>query len=71
MTEYAMYKGDEILYIGTLEEIAEKHGVRRETVYYYTTKSYKKKIAELYRDWETLGIVTGKQNFIEIGRAHV
>jgi len=58
MTEYAMYKGDEILYIGTLEEIAEKHGVRRETVYYYTTESYQRKIAKRKK----------AENFIEVFR---
>ena len=58
MTEYAMYKGDEILYIGTLEEIAEKHGVKKQTIYHYTTDAYKKKIAKRNK----------AENFIEVFR---
>ena len=44
MTEYALYKGDELLHIGTAEEIAEKQGVKRETVTFYATNSYKERL---------------------------
>lgn len=44
MKEYALYKGDEILAIGTLEEIAASIDVAVETVKFYGTPSYKKRI---------------------------
>lgn len=42
---YAIYKGDEFLYMGTAEECAKKFNVKRKTVYYWNTKAYKKRIA--------------------------
>ena len=42
--EYALYKGEELLSIGTMEEIAIEVGVEVGTVYFYGTKSYKKRI---------------------------
>lgn len=44
MKEYALYKGDEILQIGTISEIAEKQKVKEKTVEFYKTKSYEKRI---------------------------
>lgn len=46
MNEYALYKGDDLLYIGTAREISEAHGVQLKTVYYYQTPAYKRKIAK-------------------------
>ncbi|MFS8631298.1 MAG: hypothetical protein LOD92_09120 [Bacillales bacterium] len=43
-TEYAMYKGDELLCIGTLDEIAQERGIKKQTAYYYTTNAYKRKL---------------------------
>ena len=43
MQEYALYKGDELLGIGTLEELAEKRGVQKETIYYYSMPAYQRK----------------------------
>ena len=42
--EYAMYKGDELLCIGTLDEIAQERGIKKRTAYYYTTNAYKRKL---------------------------
>ena len=53
MKEYAMYKGDELLYIGTHRELAEQHGVSPRTITYYKTPSYKKRSA-------------GKENYLSI-----
>lgn len=52
--EYALYKGDEILAIGTIKEIAKETGVKVDTVKYYLTPSYLERIkarkkAENYR----------------------
>lgn len=44
MTEYAVYKGDELIVIGTAEECAKQLNVKPETIYYYTTDAYKRKL---------------------------
>ena len=44
MKEYALYKGEQILAIGTLEEIAASIGVAVETVKFYGMPSYLKRI---------------------------
>ena len=41
--EYALYKGEELLTIGTLDEIAKELGVKKRTVSYYGTKSHNKR----------------------------
>ncbi len=41
---YALYRGDELLDIGTLDEIAERRGVKPETIYFYSTPSYQRRI---------------------------
>ena len=44
MKEYALYKGDELLAIGTISEIAEKMGVKRDTISFYKTPAYRKRL---------------------------
>ena len=44
MKEYALYKGDELLSIGTIQEIAKEQNVKEKTVEFYKTKSYEKRI---------------------------
>jgi len=44
--EYVMYKGDDLLHIGTLDELAEIRGVKRETIYFYTMPTYHRRIAK-------------------------
>ena len=44
MEEYALYKGEDILDIGTIGEIAEKTGVKKDTVNFYRTQAYKKRL---------------------------
>ncbi|WP_200881771.1 hypothetical protein [Listeria ivanovii] len=46
MTEYAMYKGDDLLIIGTLTELAEFKNVTRDTILFYMSNSYKKRVGE-------------------------
>lgn len=43
MKVYALYKGEECLGIGTLKELAEQLKVKYETMYFYTTPTYKKR----------------------------
>lgn len=44
--EYAFYKGDELLCIGTIAEIAEHQNANPETIKYYGYPSYKKRIVD-------------------------
>lgn len=44
MKEYALYKGEDILSIGTINEIAKEMGVQQETIRYYFTNAYKRKL---------------------------
>ena len=43
---FAMYKGEQCLAIGTLDEIAEELGVKIDTVRWYLTDTAKKKISK-------------------------
>ncbi len=42
--EYALYKGEQILAIGTIPYIARTLGVKRETVKYYRTQAYQNRL---------------------------
>ena len=35
--DIALYRGDELIDNGTIKEIAERRGVRKDTIYWYTT----------------------------------
>lgn len=41
--EYALYKGDKLVMIGTIDEIAQAEGIKRKTVFYYQTPAYLKR----------------------------
>lgn len=43
MSEYALYKGDTLIAIGTVREIAEQTGLSVHTIRYYGTPSYRKR----------------------------
>ena len=40
---YALYRGDEYICDGTIEEVAKKQGVKVETIYFYKSPTYKKR----------------------------
>lgn len=44
--DYAVYKGDELLIIGTAEECAKEINVRPATIRWLTTPSVQKRLAE-------------------------
>jgi hypothetical protein len=44
--EYAVYKGDDLICIGTANECANRLGVLPETIRYYLTPTYQRKIAK-------------------------
>ncbi|HFU3700082.1 TPA: hypothetical protein ACGOZJ_002151 [Streptococcus suis] len=44
--EYALYKGDELLAIGTAMELAERFGVKVSTIHFYKSPVYIKRTNE-------------------------
>ncbi len=58
MSDYAMYKGDELLHIGTIEEIAKAHGVLQQTIRFYTTPAYRRRVSKREK----------AENYIEVFR---
>lgn len=42
--EYALYKGEKILSIGTIKEIAKELNVLPETIHFYQTPTYMKRL---------------------------
>lgn len=41
---YALYKGEEVLGIGTLPQLASKFNLKIQTLQYYGTNAYKRKL---------------------------
>lgn len=41
-----LYLGDEVVDIGTARELAERRGVRPETIRFYSMESYKKRVTD-------------------------
>ncbi len=44
--EYALYKGDDLMIIGTIDEIANALNIKMESVRFYKTPTYKKRTTE-------------------------
>lgn len=42
--EYALYKGDKFIDIGTADELAKKRNVSKRMIYYLSTPTYKRKL---------------------------
>ncbi|MCK3935693.1 hypothetical protein HCC45_05025 [Streptococcus suis] len=47
--EYALYKGDKLLAIGTAKELAERFGVKVSTIHFYKSPTYQ---ANQQKEWE-------------------
>lgn len=47
--EYVVYKGESFVFIGTIQECAQHMSVLPETVRYYTTPAYQRKLAKRKR----------------------
>ena len=43
---YALYKGDKFIDLGTKEYLANLLGVKRYTIYFYSTPTYKKRVMD-------------------------
>ena len=46
MNEVAIYKGENLLCIGTVEDCAAELNIKRDTVLYYGTPSYEKRASK-------------------------
>ena len=44
--EYALYRGEDLLCVGTIKEIAKKLNILPDTVKYYGTNAYKRKLSK-------------------------
>jgi len=44
LKEYALYKGEDLLCMGTIKEISTIQEVKQSTIMFYQTKSYKKRL---------------------------
>ena len=42
--EYAVYRGDTLVAVGTSKEVAEQMGIKQKTLWWYTTPAYKKRV---------------------------
>ena len=47
MKIYAIYKGDKFLFVGNVRECARYFNVRKETIYFLNSPSYKKRVSRL------------------------
>lgn len=41
---YVLYQGDEVVDIGTADELAKRRDVKPSTIYHYSTQAYRKRI---------------------------
>lgn len=42
--EYALYHGDTFITCGTINEIIKETGLKKSTLYFYTSEKYKKRL---------------------------
>lgn len=47
--EYALYRGEELLAVGTVKELAEMRGVSEKTIYFCASPSYLKRVGDSTR----------------------
>lgn len=43
---YALYKGDELLDVGTLEYLSKKFNIKKRTLLFYQSLAYRKRTSE-------------------------
>lgn len=46
LSEYALYKGDQLVSVGTVREIAKERGVLEKTIRFYQSGTYKRRFKE-------------------------
>lgn len=66
--EYALYKGDQFIMIGTLQNIADELNVTRRGLYYYLSPFYAKKLANMKSTSKAIVIVDAEDDYdLEVG----
>ena len=55
--DYAVYKGEDLLCIGTVDECAEHMGVKPDTIKWYTYPTYKKRVEKRKRAKNYIAVV--------------
>ena len=60
--EYALYKGDKLLAIGTCREIAIEMGIKESTVYFYSMPSNKKRASKRVNNRRTLILLEDEED---------
>ena len=48
--EYALYKGDELLGVGTVEELSKELGIKKSTLHFYASPAYDNRLKELRKE---------------------
>lgn len=44
--DYALYRGEELVMVGTLDEISQKQGIKKKLLQFYKTPSYRARITD-------------------------
>ena len=57
MTEYAIYKGENLLEIGTERQLAIELGVKIETIKFYRSPAYARRLAERKKRGENCRVI--------------
>lgn len=57
MTEYAIYKGENLLAIGTERQLAIELGVKIETIKFYRSPAYAKRLAKRKKRGENCRVI--------------
>lgn len=57
MKEYGVYKGDILLCVGTIEECSVYMGVKKKTVKFYTTVSYRRRLEKRKRSNKAIEVI--------------
>jgi len=55
--EYALYKGDDLLGMGTAKELAELRGCNISSIRYLGSPAYRRKIEKRGNSWNTLALI--------------
>lgn len=55
--EYAMYKGENLLVIGTESELARELGVKVETIKFYRSHAYQRRLAKRKKRGENCRVI--------------
>lgn len=57
MTEYAMYKGENLLAIGTERQLARDLGIKVETIKFYRSPAYQRRLAKRKKRGENCRVI--------------